>query len=431
MSLLLILVSSGAPANQEATPPSATITALADAPASSAAAVSVSPASATTATTADAPAATAGAVSASPASADTATAATAPGSAAGAVTAAPASGSVVASADNPGATSVQTAEPPSAVAGTSADAPVASAGTVSVAVSAAALSVTASEPSSAAGAATVAPASATATTGAEAPTPTAGATTVTPAAASSQATADAPTAVPGAVTSTADSAAVLSWAGYPYAGGSEVAAPAAAPAPAATAASVSTGGGGGTLGAGWGGKASITKARSSSGLTGAEAAEGRALLAAHWLRLAAERERPRYQGRRMPRRPLRRASGPTPTPIPRGVAAKLEALTAQAPPIQTRVGLGGYLGAVSDDVAGNCVTPSTHTASAVMRGEPGSLVAFTLATLGRALLLAPALALAGVRGPKLVKASLAGAGAISLYILIYLRSRGCGTEASP
>ncbi len=83
----------------------------------------------------------------------------------------------------------------------------------------------------------------------------------------------------------------------------------------------------------------------------------------------------------------------------------------------------GYLGAVAD----NCVTPSTHTAAAVLRGDAGAIVAFVLAGLGRALILAPALALAGVRGQKLVTASLGGAAAISIYTLAYLKMRGCGT----
>lgn len=104
------------------------------------------------------------------------------------------------------------------------------------------------------------------------------------------------------------------------------------------------------------------------------------------------------------------------------------AMNAQAPR-RTLAGFG-YLGALPDasvpGVESACVTPSTKTAGAFVRGESGAGVAFALATLGRAVLIAPGLYIAGVRGPMLVKASLGAAGAISLYILLYLRSTGCG-----
>jgi hypothetical protein len=213
----------------------------------------------------------------------------------------------------------------------------------------------------------------------------------------------------------------------------------------------SGGGGGGSIGVGWGGLSWLGKSRSSTGPT---AKEGAALLSAlrqagnrldakigadallgHWQSVRGELKpegRVRLgRGGRSAARAARRARGGTMAHDQQQPAIPPvfeRAMNAQAPR-RTLAGFG-YLGALPADPAAGvesaCVTPSTKTAGAFVRGESGAGVAFALATLGRAVLIAPGLYIAGVRGPMLVKASLGAAGAISLYILLYLRSTGCG-----
>jgi len=63
--------------------------------------------------------------------------------------------------------------------------------------------------------------------------------------------------------------------------------------------------------------------------------------------------------------------------------------------------------------------PSSYAAYAIVDGEPGSIVRFAGLTILRALLIAPGVALAGVRGKQLILGSLAGSGLISLAAVGY------------
>lgn len=388
----------------------------------------VIPESATASTAAADPTAVGGAVSVSVPSAVAAIGASDPVGVPGAVSVAAAAASAAWSATSPVAVpGVAVALPSSAAAATASGAPTAVPGAVSVAVPAATASTAAASPIGVPGAVSVAAASATATT-----------------------SVGSPSAVPGAVVVTPSPALDYAIASDPAASTTTPTPPAPEPTPAVVVVQQSSGGGGGgSIGVGWGGFDWLLKSRSSTGPT---AKEGAALLSAlrqagnrmdakmgadallgHWQAVRGELKpegRVRLgRGGRSAARAARRARGgtmhhaqqqqPTPSVFER-------AMSAQAP--RSLAGFG-YLAALPDAVPGvdgACVTPSTKTAGAFVRGESGAGVAFALATLGRAVLIAPGLYVAGVRGPLLVKASLGAAGAISLYILLYLRSTGCG-----
>jgi len=64
--------------------------------------------------------------------------------------------------------------------------------------------------------------------------------------------------------------------------------------------------------------------------------------------------------------------------------------------------------------------PTSYAAHAVLQGNRGSIFAFAGLTLLRSLLIAPGLALAGIRGKKLFYGSLAGSGVISGVALAYV-----------
>jgi len=79
--------------------------------------------------------------------------------------------------------------------------------------------------------------------------------------------------------------------------------------------------------------------------------------------------------------------------------------------------------------------PTSYAAHAVLQGNRGSILAFAGLTLLRSLLLAPGLALAGIRGKKLLYGSLAGSGVISGVALAYVfmldRKKRAEAEAAP
>ena len=64
--------------------------------------------------------------------------------------------------------------------------------------------------------------------------------------------------------------------------------------------------------------------------------------------------------------------------------------------------------------------PTSYAAHAVLSGKGGALAAFAGLTLLRSLLIAPGLALAGIRGKQLLYGSLAGSGVISAVALGYV-----------
>jgi hypothetical protein len=64
--------------------------------------------------------------------------------------------------------------------------------------------------------------------------------------------------------------------------------------------------------------------------------------------------------------------------------------------------------------------PTSYAAHAVLQGNRGSVLAFAGLTLLRSLLIAPGLAIAGIRGKKLFYGSLAGSGVISGVALAYV-----------
>ena len=63
--------------------------------------------------------------------------------------------------------------------------------------------------------------------------------------------------------------------------------------------------------------------------------------------------------------------------------------------------------------------PSSYAAYALVDGERGAVLRFAGLTLLRALLIAPGIALAGVRGQRLILGSLAGSGFISMAAVGY------------
>ena len=64
--------------------------------------------------------------------------------------------------------------------------------------------------------------------------------------------------------------------------------------------------------------------------------------------------------------------------------------------------------------------PTSYAAHAALKGTPRAIAAFAGLTLLRSLIIAPGLALAGIRGKKLVQASLAASGTISATALAYV-----------
>jgi hypothetical protein len=78
-------------------------------------------------------------------------------------------------------------------------------------------------------------------------------------------------------------------------------------------------------------------------------------------------------------------------------------------------------------LSGNLNLPSASTAADLLDGKPGALLGMIGCTLGRGILVATGVYLAGFRGKQLIKASLAAALAIEGYVLayaIYDRSKG-------
>lgn len=64
--------------------------------------------------------------------------------------------------------------------------------------------------------------------------------------------------------------------------------------------------------------------------------------------------------------------------------------------------------------------PTSYAAHAALKGEPRALAAFAGLTLLRSLIIAPGLALAGIRGKTLVYGALAASGTISASALAYV-----------
>jgi len=64
--------------------------------------------------------------------------------------------------------------------------------------------------------------------------------------------------------------------------------------------------------------------------------------------------------------------------------------------------------------------PSSYAAYAVLDGEKGAIIRFAGLTILRSLLIAPGVAIMGIRGKQLVLGSLAGSGVISLSALGYV-----------
>lgn len=65
------------------------------------------------------------------------------------------------------------------------------------------------------------------------------------------------------------------------------------------------------------------------------------------------------------------------------------------------------------------IPPSQASACELVRGKPGGASKMALATLGRALVLTPGLALAGLRGGQLMRGALYGAAGISVFLVVY------------
>lgn len=75
--------------------------------------------------------------------------------------------------------------------------------------------------------------------------------------------------------------------------------------------------------------------------------------------------------------------------------------------------------------------PSSYAAYAVVDGERGAVLRFTGLTVLRALLIAPGIAVAGVRGKQLVYGSLAGSALISVAAVGYALVSQRQTAAQP
>lgn len=81
--------------------------------------------------------------------------------------------------------------------------------------------------------------------------------------------------------------------------------------------------------------------------------------------------------------------------------------------------LGNVVPLGNSDTVPQGSPPSSYAAYALVDGERGAVLRFTGLTLLRALLIAPGVALAGVRGQKLILGSLAGSAVISVAAVGY------------
>lgn len=79
-------------------------------------------------------------------------------------------------------------------------------------------------------------------------------------------------------------------------------------------------------------------------------------------------------------------------------------------------------GAVSGVPEGS--PPTSYAAYACINGEKGAYLKFGALTVLRSLLIAPGMALAGIRGPKLLYGALAASGAVSVSALVYCYALG-------
>lgn len=100
-------------------------------------------------------------------------------------------------------------------------------------------------------------------------------------------------------------------------------------------------------------------------------------------------------------------------------------------PTQAPKGLGNVVPLGNADTVPQGSPPSSYAAYAVVRREPGALVRFTGLTVLRSLLIAPGMALAGVKGRPLLLGSLAASGVISLTALGYCWAGNRQTSPGP
>lgn len=68
--------------------------------------------------------------------------------------------------------------------------------------------------------------------------------------------------------------------------------------------------------------------------------------------------------------------------------------------------------------------PTSYAAYAVLQGEKGALLKFSALTLLRSLIIAPGMAVAGIRGKKLLYGSMAASGVVSAVALGYCYALG-------
>ncbi len=83
-------------------------------------------------------------------------------------------------------------------------------------------------------------------------------------------------------------------------------------------------------------------------------------------------------------------------------------------------GLGNIVPLGNADTLPKGSPPSSYAAYAVLDGERGALLRFLGLTVLRSLLIAPGVAIMGIRGKQLVLGSLAGSGVISVSALGYV-----------
>lgn len=77
------------------------------------------------------------------------------------------------------------------------------------------------------------------------------------------------------------------------------------------------------------------------------------------------------------------------------------------------------LSGANDGVIPEGSPPTSYAAHAVLGGEPGAIIRFGALTILRSLLVAPGLAIAGIRGKPLLYGSLASSGMISAFAIAY------------
>lgn len=90
-----------------------------------------------------------------------------------------------------------------------------------------------------------------------------------------------------------------------------------------------------------------------------------------------------------------------------------------------------FPGGLGGETVKNASLPSSEAAASFLNGEDGGFAKIISSTLLRALLIAPGLALGGVREPKkVIIASLASSLMISTFILVYLGAKATSQPTS-